>query len=124
MAAYAFTTSDLALLRLWVKAGNHASARVAEKAGFLRSPELDDTIDVRGQPWTAHYYTLRRPSQDRPHHQRPPDERMRWEAQDSSQSPSIWRMAASTLRISTGTSRPSRRRSRGLSTVWRSEQST
>jgi [ribosomal protein S5]-alanine N-acetyltransferase len=61
MATYAFTTSDLALLRLWVTAGNHASARVAEKTGFVRTPELDDTIDVRGQPWTAHYYTLRRP---------------------------------------------------------------
>jgi len=61
MAAYAFTTSDLDQLRLWVKAGNHASARVAEKAGFVRTPELDDTIDVRGQPWTAQYYTLHRP---------------------------------------------------------------
>ncbi len=60
MAEYAFTLGGLSELRLWVRAGNRASARVAEKAGFTRAPALDRTIDVRGEPWIAHYYTRTR----------------------------------------------------------------
>jgi [ribosomal protein S5]-alanine N-acetyltransferase len=37
MATYAFATSELEELRLWVRTGNHASARVAEKSGFVRA---------------------------------------------------------------------------------------
>ena len=61
MADYAFTTAGLTELRLWVRAGNQASARVAEKAGFTRTPELDTTVTVRGEPWTAHYFTCTSP---------------------------------------------------------------
>jgi [ribosomal protein S5]-alanine N-acetyltransferase len=62
MADYAFTVGGLTELRLWVKAGNQASARVAEKAGFLRTPELDTTVSVRGEQWPAQYYTRTRDS--------------------------------------------------------------
>jgi ribosomal-protein-alanine N-acetyltransferase len=60
MADYAFDGGALNEVRLWVRAGNRASARVAEKAGFIRAPDLDETIPVRGEPWTAHYYTRTR----------------------------------------------------------------
>jgi [ribosomal protein S5]-alanine N-acetyltransferase len=60
MADYAFDASELEMLRLWVKAGNDASARVAMKAGFVRAPELDETIEVKDELWTAAYFTLAR----------------------------------------------------------------
>ncbi len=56
MAAYGFDTSELDTLRLWVRAGNHASAKAAVKAGFVRAPELDATVEVKGEQWTAEYY--------------------------------------------------------------------
>lgn len=61
MTAHAFATTDLAELRLWVKSGNHASARVAEKAGFHRAPHLDETRTIKGEPWSVEFHTLPRP---------------------------------------------------------------
>jgi RimJ/RimL family protein N-acetyltransferase len=58
MATYAFDTAGLAQLRLWVKAGNEASARAAVKAGFVRAPDLDETVEVKGEAWSAEFYTL------------------------------------------------------------------
>lgn len=60
MAEYAFQASELDVLHLWVRAGNHASAKVAVKAGFARTPDLDRTIEIKGEPWAAEYYTLTR----------------------------------------------------------------
>jgi RimJ/RimL family protein N-acetyltransferase/SAM-dependent methyltransferase len=60
MTACAFETSDLDELRLWVRAGNNASANVARKAGFVRAPELDRDVAIRDELWSAEYYRLTR----------------------------------------------------------------
>jgi [ribosomal protein S5]-alanine N-acetyltransferase len=60
MVEHASAVGGLSELRLWVRAGNRAIARVAEKAGFTLAAHLDQTIDVRGETWIAHYYTCTR----------------------------------------------------------------
>jgi RimJ/RimL family protein N-acetyltransferase len=60
MVEHACAVGGSSELRLWVRAGNRASARVAEKAGFSRAAHLDQTVDVRGETWIAHYYTYTR----------------------------------------------------------------
>jgi RimJ/RimL family protein N-acetyltransferase len=60
MSAHAFA-AGLAEVHLWVRAGNTASARVALRAGFSRTPARDHALTIKGEPWQAEYYALPRP---------------------------------------------------------------
>jgi [ribosomal protein S5]-alanine N-acetyltransferase len=59
MTAHALA-AGLTDVHLWVKAGNEASARVATRAGFRRTPDRDHEVTVKGAVWTAEYYALSR----------------------------------------------------------------
>jgi [ribosomal protein S5]-alanine N-acetyltransferase len=58
LAAYAFGAHHLHELKLWTRRGNSASANVARRAGFVRAPNLDKTIEARGESWPAECYRL------------------------------------------------------------------
>jgi RimJ/RimL family protein N-acetyltransferase len=55
------TRLDLRELRLWCHAGNHASRRVAERAGYRRSPRHDGQRLVKAETWPVVGYVLDRP---------------------------------------------------------------
>lgn len=48
--------------RLWTHADNAASRGVAERAGFVRDPALDESREVKGGTWPLCGYRLTRPS--------------------------------------------------------------
>jgi RimJ/RimL family protein N-acetyltransferase len=59
---WAFERLGLHELRLWTHAGNTASRRVAERAGYLRHPELDQPRPVKGAIWETVAYRLPAPT--------------------------------------------------------------
>jgi RimJ/RimL family protein N-acetyltransferase len=61
LSAWAFANRGVAELRLWAHADNTASRAVAERAGYVRDPERDETRDVKGAAWPAVAYRLPRP---------------------------------------------------------------
>lgn len=56
ISEWAFNTYAIDEVQLWVRAGNKASARVAEKAGFRRAPDRDSPREVRGETWQTEYW--------------------------------------------------------------------
>ncbi|NED97634.1 GNAT family N-acetyltransferase [Phytoactinopolyspora alkaliphila] len=56
----AFDAWQIDEIRLWTHAGNVASRRVAEKAGFTYIESADETRVVNGNHWPARWYRLRR----------------------------------------------------------------
>lgn len=57
---WAIPRFDLSEVRLSVRAGNVASIRVAERAGFQRGPSYDERSAAKGEEWDIQYY-IRRP---------------------------------------------------------------
>lgn len=51
LSDWAWRSFELVELRLWTRADNAASGRVAERAGYRRAPELDQPRMVKGQQW-------------------------------------------------------------------------
>lgn len=60
--AAAFASLGLTEMRLWTHAGNTASRRVAERAGYSRHPQLDRPRRVKGERWDTVAYRLPAPS--------------------------------------------------------------
>lgn len=55
-SAWAFETLGLTELRLWAREDNIASRRAAERAGYERDPEHDQTRTVTGELWQTVAY--------------------------------------------------------------------
>jgi ribosomal-protein-alanine N-acetyltransferase len=53
LSEWAFATLELSVIRLWTRADNAASRRVAERAGYRRAPEVDQRRTVKGQVWNT-----------------------------------------------------------------------
>jgi RimJ/RimL family protein N-acetyltransferase len=58
IAAYGFEVLGLTRLEILAQEGNHASRRVAEKAGATFEGLLKNRLVVRGTPYTAAMYSL------------------------------------------------------------------
>jgi ribosomal-protein-alanine N-acetyltransferase len=59
-STWAFVHLGLTELRLWAHASNTASCAVAERAGYERDPERDETKQIKGADWPAVAYRLGR----------------------------------------------------------------
>lgn len=57
---YGFAATTLSRLLLWTHPDNVASGRAAERAGFTRRPDLDQTKRLRDEQITTHYYAIER----------------------------------------------------------------
>ncbi|MCI0690098.1 MAG: GNAT family N-acetyltransferase, partial [Sporichthyaceae bacterium] len=66
LTVWATTTLGLSEVRLWCHAGNIASRRVAERAGYQRAPTHDGHRVVKGDTWPVVGYTFRGLGQDAP----------------------------------------------------------
>jgi RimJ/RimL family protein N-acetyltransferase len=62
LSDWAFECLALKELRLWTHATNSASQQVAERAGFLRHPELDQPRQVNNSTWETLAYRLPAPT--------------------------------------------------------------
>jgi ribosomal-protein-alanine N-acetyltransferase len=65
LAERAFAEFGVTELRLWTRADNGASRRVAEKADFVRHPADDLERTVKGATWATVAYNRRRGTRDR-----------------------------------------------------------
>lgn len=59
---WAFAHTDLVRIEIVIAAGNHASVRVAEKAGALREGVLRDRLFLHGAPVDAVMFSFVRPA--------------------------------------------------------------
>jgi RimJ/RimL family protein N-acetyltransferase len=58
VSAWALAELALSEIRLWTHAGNAASRRVAERAGYRRAPDQDRRRTVKGAVWDTVGYRL------------------------------------------------------------------
>jgi RimJ/RimL family protein N-acetyltransferase len=62
LSDWALAALDLSELRLWARAGNLASQRVAERAGYRRTPGDDRRRTIKGEVWDTVGYRRTTPS--------------------------------------------------------------
>ena len=55
----AFKNLGLSELKLWTRADNHGSRRVAERVGYLRDQDGDQCRQIKGQTWQTVTYVYR-----------------------------------------------------------------
>ncbi len=60
LSRWAFTTFRLSELRLWAHIDNGASHAVAERAGYARVPDRDESKQIKGETWSMVAYVLHR----------------------------------------------------------------